>query len=301
MKLVAAAIFISISTAIALGQQSTASIVTPEMRQAANELYQKKDWQEAASAYQKILAVEDTNLNARYRLGVIQLSLKQNVEALANLERVFKASPNAIFALALARAYSRLGSRGQMYETLESSLRLGGIAPESLTAETDFGPVRGEARFKDIVARSDLAVNPCKAAPEFRQLDFWIGEWDAKNAQGVTVGSSSIQLILGQCVIFENWSTPLNNGKSLNVFDTTDRKWHQTWVDDKGTLTHYVGSLVDGKMVYTADVSAAGKPSIARMTFSKLQNGDVLQFGENSADGGKTWTTAFQFTYTPKK
>jgi hypothetical protein len=234
-------------------------------------------------------------------LGVIQLGLKQNVEALGNLERVFKASPNAIFALALSRAYIRLGSVGQMYETLEASIKLGGIAPETLTSETDFVSVRDQARFKDIVAKSDMAVNPCKASPEFRQLDFWIGEWNAVNAQGVTVGTSSIQLILGQCVIFENWSTPLNNGKSFNIYNTTDKKWHQTWVDDKGTLAHYVGSLVDGKMVYIADASAPGKPLQMKMTFSKLENGDVLQVGENSSDVGKTWTKTFQFTYTPKK
>ena len=58
---------------------------------------------------------------------------------------------------------------------------------------------------------------------------------DAKNAQGVTVGSSSIQLILGSCVIFENWKTPVSSGKSFNIFNAADGKWHQTWVDDNGS------------------------------------------------------------------
>lgn len=54
-------------------------------------------------------------------------------------------------------------------------------------------------------------------------------------------------------------------------------------------------------MVVTADTLIGGKKSLARMTFSKLPNGDVRQFGENSADDGKTWTTSFDLIYSKKK
>ncbi len=165
----------------------------------------------------------------------------------------------------------------------------------------DFAAIRSEAKFIDLVKKHDGAVNPCKASPSFREFDFWIGEWDAKNTQGVTVGSSSIQLILGQCIIFENWSTPVSSGKSFNIFNTTDKKWHQTWVDDKGTFTHYIGGIVDGKMVLDSESVFNGKKAIGRMTFSKLPNGDVRQHGERSVDEGKTWTTTFDFTYVRKK
>lgn len=277
------------------------SAVTAEMRTAANDAYQKQDWTVAAERYSQIVKLEDKNANARYRYGMALLKLNRDAEALTNFEAAMSLSPNAVYALAAARAHARVGSKGKMYDVLERSLTLGGIAPESLTSESDFAAFKNEANFADFVRRSDLAVNPCKARPEFRQFDFWIGEWLPKNAQGVTVGTSSIQLILGSCIIFENWSTPVSNGKSFNLFDTRDGKWHQTWVDDKGLITHYVGGLVDGKMVLVADTMANGRKTLAKMTFSKLENGDVRQHGENLTDDGKTWTTTFDFTYVRKK
>jgi hypothetical protein len=275
--------------------------VTQEMRGEANAFYQKQDWENASKAYEKIVGLEAANVGARYRYGISLLELGKNKEAQPHLEKVFTASPNPIFALALARVYARLGEKEKAFEILDKSTTMGGISPDTLTAEKDFVAWRDDARFKDLVKKSDLAVNPCKAKPEFRQFDFWIGEWDAKNVQGITVGSSSIQLILNQCIIFENWSTPVSSGKSFNIFNSTDNKWHQTWVDDKGTFSHYVGEFKDGKMVLVAESVAAGAKTLMKMTFSKLPNGDVRQLGENSADDGKTWTPTFDFTYTRKK
>lgn len=275
--------------------------VTPEMRTAANDAFQKQDWPAAVAAYEKIVSVEEKNVGARYRLGISMLGAGKATDAARHLDTAMTASPNPVFGAALARAYSRLGEKEKMYAVLERCLTLGGISPDTLTSEKDFVSVRGEPRFADLVKKHDIAVNPCKASPSFREFDFWIGEWDAKNVQGVTVGSSSIQLILGQCVISENWSTPVSSGKSYNIYSTTDKKWHQTWVDDKGTLTHYVGGLVDGKMVLDSEAVANGKKVVNRMTFSKLVDGSVRQHGETSSDEGKTWATTFDFTYVKKK
>jgi hypothetical protein len=285
----------------AQGQPQPGSSITAEARAAANEAFQKQDWKAALAAYEKIVRAEDKNVGARYRYGMSLLGTGDNANAQSQLEIVFATSPNPVFGLALARACARNGNKEKAYEILEKSTTLGGIAPETLNNEADFAALRSEPRFADIVKKSDIAVNPCKASPSFREFDFWIGEWDAKNAQGVTVGSSSVQLILGQCVIFENWSTPVSSGKSFNIFNTTDKKWHQTWVDDKGTFTHYIGGLVDGKMVLDSESTVNGKKTINRMTFAKLADGSVRQHGETSTDEGKTWTTSFDFTYVRKK
>ena len=140
------------------------------------------------------------------------------------------------------------------------------------------------------------------ASAEHRQFDFWIGEWDVKNPQGLQAGTSSVQLILGKCIIYENWSSGSgSDGKSFNIYDVNDKKWHQTYVDDKGTFTHYIGGLVNGEMAVIADTPVAGKSTLAKMTFSKLPNGDVRQHGENSTDEGKSWTTTFDLIYSRKK
>ena len=283
-------------------QGQPGSGVTPEMRTAANGLYQASDWTGAVAAYEKIVALEPANPNANYRLGMSLLNLNRSSEAQKHFDKAFTTSPNPVYGLALARSYARAGDKAKALETLNKSTATGGIAPETLTSEKDFGAWKDDAGFKEVVRKNDLAVNPCKASPEFRQFDFWIGEWDVKNPQGVPSGTSSVQLILGQCTIFENWTSGSgSSGKSFNIYDTKDKKWHQTWVDDKGTFAHYIGGFQDGKMVITADMVAGGKRSLAKMTFSKLPNGDVRQFGENSADDGKTWTTSFDLTYSRKK
>lgn len=284
------------------GQTPSGSAITPEMRTAANDAYQKQDWNTAAVRYEAIVKAEDKNVGARYRYGMALMNLGKHTEAKRELDTAFTASPNAIFALALARVNARLLDSKSTFEVLERSLTLGGIAPETLNAEKDFAPFKSDPKFQDLVRRSDLAVNPCKAAPEFRQFDFWIGEWEAKNPQGLTGGTSSIQLILGTCIIFENWTgTSGTNGKSFNIYNTADKKWHQTWVDDKGTFTHYVGGIENGSMVLVADTIINGQKGLAKMTFTKMPDSSVRQHGENSTDGGKTWTTSFDFRYVRKK
>ncbi len=280
----------------------TTPAVTPEMRQEANKYYLAQDWEKAVAAYGAIVKIEDANANARFRLGNSLLNLNRNADALLQIEKAFSIAPNPVVALALARVYARVGDKTNAFATLDKSATIGGIAPETLSGDKDFAAWKDDPAFKELVRKNDAAVNPCKASPEFRQFDFWIGEWEAKTPQGQVGGTSSVQLILGQCIIFENWTgTGGSSGKSFNIYDTNDKKWHQTWVDDKGTFTHYIGGLVDGKMVVVADTIISGKKTLAKMTFSKQPNGDVRQFGENSTDDGKTWTTAFDLIYSRKK
>ncbi|HCA59865.1 MAG TPA: hypothetical protein DEP46_18000, partial [Blastocatellia bacterium] len=99
---------------------------------------------------------------------------------------------------------------------------------------------------------------------------------------------------------FENWNTPVNSGKSFNVFNRNDKKWYQTWVDDKGNINHYTGTLIDGKMVMVGESPNATPRTLLRMTFSKLPDGSVRQVGESSTDDGKTWTQRYDFTYVRK-
>ncbi len=291
---------ILVMSVVSFGQSAGASTVSAEVRAAANEAYQKQDWKTAATAYHTIVKAEPKNAGANYRLGISLLSLGEAARAAKHLDAAMQISPNAVFALALARALARSGDNEKMYEVFERSLKLGGIAAESLADEADFASVRGEAKFGDYVKKLDALAVPCRAKPEFRQFDFWVGEWLPRNPQGITVGTSSVQLILSSCVVFENWETPVSAGKSFNLYDVRDGKWHQTWVDNKGLITHYVGGLVDGKMVLVSESMANGRKGLAKMTFSKLENGDVRQHGEASSDGGKTWTTSFDFTYVRK-
>ncbi len=138
------------------------------------------------------------------------------------------------------------------------------------------------------------------SAAEYRQLDFWIGKWDVQNAQGQPVGESSIQLILGRCVIFENWTGSTGfTGKSFNLYNRQSKKWEQTWVDTSGALRKFAGELKDGAMHYVAnDFSRDGRPILIRMILTPQGADRVRQLSEFSADGGATWQPRYDFTYS---
>jgi len=145
------------------------------------------------------------------------------------------------------------------------------------------------------------AESRCSSDERYRQFDFWLGEWEVKDAEGKLAGESSITSDLSGCVVFEHYRTPTYSGKSINIFDVTDGKWHQTWVDVTGVLTEYTGGIEDGKMIYVADEVRNGNPVLLKMTFTKKEDGSVRQFGEFSSDKGKTWKVRYDLLYLKKK
>ena len=144
---------------------------------------------------------------------------------------------------------------------------------------------------------------PC-SAPEYRQFDFWIGEWEVTTPQGQPAGTNSIQPILNGCVLYESWKGASgSDGHSHNMYDRTRGVWHQTWVDNSGLLLRIEGGLKDGKMVLSGETLTPNGPTLQRITWSvEDENGDVVrQLWETSADGGTTWTVAFDGTYRKVK
>ncbi len=148
------------------------------------------------------------------------------------------------------------------------------------------------------------APPPACASAAYRQFDFWLGPWDVYPAgSGKMIAHSLIQSLYGGCGIRENWM-PLQGegGGSLNSYDMPAGKWHQSWIDSSGTRVEFDGGLVDGKMVFTGEPKSgpnAGKGILLRLTFTPQPNGNVRQYGEQSADGGQSWQPQYDFTYKP--
>src|SRR5689334_9355916 len=72
---------------------------------------------------------------------------------------------------------------------------------------------------------------------EYHQFDFWVGTWQTHLPNGKIVGINQIQSEYDGCVIHERFAGARNyTGESLNTYDATRKLWHQTWVDNTGTL-----------------------------------------------------------------
>ena len=151
-------------------------------------------------------------------------------------------------------------------------------------------------------AGGDSAQKPGAAcdAPVRHQFDFWLGEWDVRDAAGKLVGRNRITRVEGGCALQEQWSGNGGvTGTSLNVFDVERNRWHQTWVDNTGGLLLLDGACVDGRMVLRGQAAAA--PSAPthqqRIAWQELPDGRVRQLWESSADGS-AWSIVFDGYYT---
>jgi hypothetical protein len=143
---------------------------------------------------------------------------------------------------------------------------------------------------------------PC-AAPDYRQFDFWVGNWEVKTPAGKTAGTSRIERINGGCAIQEHWTgNGPSRGTSFNFFETSTAQWNQLWLDNSGLVLRLTGGLRDGRMVLENSSAATGGRTVRqRITWSPLDSGRVRQHWEQSADEGKSWSTVFDGIYSPRK
>jgi hypothetical protein len=153
------------------------------------------------------------------------------------------------------------------------------------------------------------------SAPEFRQFDFWIGEWDVvpdpvtrpANAPPPAAGRKPARNIVDRahsgCVVIENWDDGTGGtGQSFSLYDRSRQRWHQTWVDNGGGLHQYWGGLKDGGMVLEGEVPLPpasrfqGRRTI-RVTFTPIGADRMRQFSESlNVDG--TWSVNYDLIYT---
>ena len=134
-------------------------------------------------------------------------------------------------------------------------------------------------------------------------FDFWVGDWEVTNqANGKLAGRNQVELKHGGHVLVENYTTPgAYTGMSVNAYDVAAKRWHQCWVDNGGGVLDLYGGLVAGKMVLTGETPLpGGGRQLERIIWTPKADGSVRQHWEQSADAGKTWTTAFDGLYRKK-
>ena len=138
----------------------------------------------------------------------------------------------------------------------------------------------------------------CQTA-EYRQFDFWLGEWEVFLPNGRKAGDSRIESIAAGCALLENWSGNGGfSGKSVNMYDRIDQRWHQSWVDSSGSRLDLAGVFAEKRMVLS---SAAKAGPLQRIAWSVNDDGSVRQLWEASSDEGKTWAVQFDGKYVRRK
>lgn len=144
---------------------------------------------------------------------------------------------------------------------------------------------------------------PCSVSA-YHQFDFWIGDWDAFDADkpNVVVAHNRVDSILGGCVIREDYREPDGmEGESFSIYDASRKVWHQTWVTNRGKLLVIEGNYRNDEMVMSgADRTLDGKERRVRGIWKRVKDG-VRETAVTSTDGGKTWEPWFDLVFRPHR
>lgn len=149
------------------------------------------------------------------------------------------------------------------------------------------------------LASADTTIAPACAAPAYRAFDFWLGTWDVRDTSGTVVGHNVITRTDRGCGLTEDYRGQRNyTGRSINAYDASRERWHQTWSDVSGTLLLLDGvSPRPGVMILEGPRRDQQGPLTDRITWTLQPNGKVRQLWEASRDGGRTWSVVFDGMY----
>ncbi|MBX3429380.1 MAG: hypothetical protein KF779_07350 [Hyphomonadaceae bacterium] len=146
------------------------------------------------------------------------------------------------------------------------------------------------------------------AGPEYRQMDFWVGVWDARwDASPSTPagnGTNTITRTLDGCVIQEDFdggpATGNLIGRSMSMYHAPLQRWRQTWVDNQGGYFALTGGPVGQGFVLENTRLSESAPYL-RMVYEDITANAFTWRWQRSADQGATWTDSWVIHYTRRQ
>jgi hypothetical protein len=274
---------------------------------AADKAYTTQNWIDAERQYSSLAQQNPENVRFWYRLAISARHDKHYDVALDAMQKAKtlganKGLPAFVADYELAATYAAMGDSDRALASLKSSANGGFSQPDRLANEGEWNSLRQNPQFVTLSKQVRHNAAPCEDA-EFRQFDFWVGDWDvASAADGVHQGSSHIAKEMGGCVIWENWTSAGGPyfGKSYNTWNVNLKRWEQYWVDNAAGVIFFHGGVKNGVMDYwTDDVpQPAGGTLLRHLQFFSLGPDKVRQFSQGSTDNGKTWHVEYDLIYT---
>jgi hypothetical protein len=153
-------------------------------------------------------------------------------------------------------------------------------------------------------APTPVPTSAACAAPQYRQFDFWLGEWDLVGNDGKKSADEKVVQVLGGCALQENWTgVKGGQGLSFSAYDPATKHWHQTLMDDSGAVLKLEGEFADGKMILVGQRPSQkekGTTITHRIAWSTLPDHRVKQYWESSTNGGRTWRAVSEGYYVPR-
>jgi len=267
----------------------------------ADLAFEQKDWGLAIDNYQAILESDSLNGHAWLRVAQAQRALGLYVQALETLESAFvTGARGAMIEFERARNFANLGRAEDSLVALSKANESGLRALSFLEGAKEFKEIRFRDEFQEIYSAVRRRVFPCEGITGSEDLDFWVGDWEVRIADGSLVGRSQVTRQDGGCAILEQWSgSGGSTGTSFNYFIPSLGQWRQIWVGSNGTLIDMIGSSAENGMRMEGTIEYVLPEQILafRSSWMKYPDGVVRQLLEefDVASGG--WQTWFDGYY----
>ncbi len=140
--------------------------------------------------------------------------------------------------------------------------------------------------------------------PEFRNFDFWLGEWDVTDSTtGNVAGTNSITQMEGGCMLLESWvGAGGGTGTSINYFNPLQGQWRQLWVSAGRYSIDISGGMVGDSMRLVGNIYPfAGAVARFRGTWTPNGDGSVRQFFEQYDEDAESWAVWFDGRYVRRE
>lgn len=150
------------------------------------------------------------------------------------------------------------------------------------------------------------ASPPC-SGPEYRTLDFWVGDWIAEWDVGGKRGAGTNRITrdeYGSCVITEHFRTDDGKmiGHSVSIYRPQLKQWRQTWVDSQGSYFDLVGAPVEGAphKFYFENKRVTEKQAFQRMVWEDVTPDSFVWKWQRRAKPEEAWTDSWVIHYRRK-
>lgn len=280
-------------------KQLSSAASTAVLMERGEKAFKEQKWADAVASFDAATKADPKNRRAWARLGASLHAANDFNRAAAAWQKAIDIEKSPSLMYNLACAHARAGRTEDALRWLAEAVNGGFQGAEAIRKDPDLATIAMDARFIVLVDKLERTEAPCRFGAEFKQFDFWIGEWDVFTTSEQKAGENIVSSASDGCLIVENWTGSRGGtGKSINFYDPARKQWRQIWVGSGGAISEFAGEFKEGAMRFVSEPRRGTEAApVRRLTFFHLGPNEVRQFAEQSTDGGKTFTTEYDFTY----
>jgi len=185
--------------------------------------------------------------------------------------------------------------------------KFNGVRGSIVSMAMVFSACQAETLAQDTPQTPPATAQASCQQDEYRQMDFWVGDWDLTwaNADGTEGQGTNIitKDAFGDCVVTENFDGALGNnlvGISLSTYSVPHGLWRQTWVDNQGGFYALSGGPQEDGTFILNMTRLNDKGPYSRMVFEDIKTDSLVWRWQGKQADTDNWADAWVINYKRK-